>query len=275
MAIASRVIDHYGTGRPIDRIRQQLVAAGLDLERLDSGVLSGVDEFHLGGRLATTAVLESLAKPNHDGEILDVGCGIGGAARAIATTLDCRVTGIDLTPVFVSTADELSAMLGLGDRTRFDVADATALPFADERFAAVTMLHVGMNIEDKVALFTELARVLTPAGSLHVYDIMRTGPGVIPHPMPWASDETTSFVRPQADYVAHLSAAGLTPGAPVDRSALVREALENAGAKPPPVNLSHLMGSAWPSMFANLRSAFEAGLVAPIEIVATKPPSKR
>ena len=51
---------------------------------------------------------------------------------------------------------------------------------------------------------------------------------------------------------------------------LVRTALTASQAHPPSVNLAHLMGPDWPTMFANLGGALAAGIVAPTEIVATK-----
>ena len=46
-------------------------------------------------------------------EVLDIGSGLGGAARALAETYGCHVTGVDLTPAFCAAAEMLSGWLGL------------------------------------------------------------------------------------------------------------------------------------------------------------------
>ncbi len=263
------VTNHYELERPIDRIRTELAALGHELDELRPEHLSGVDEFHLGGQSATHALLGSM-RLTPSSRVLDVGCGIGGPARTIAAAGGCHVTGIDLTPTFVATATELSEMVGMGDRTTFQVADALALPFDDGSFDVISMIHVGMNIDDKAALFAGLARLLSVGGSLHLYDIMRIGDGPIHFPVPWATQEGTSFVASPDAYRSALEAAGLVVGEKVDRTELVRAAIESARSAPPSVNLSHLMGPEWPVMFGNLGACIAAGTLAPIEIIATR-----
>ncbi len=256
----------------MDRIQAQLVAAGLDLECIDPDDLAGVDEFHLGGRVATNELLKSFVVPDNTSPdaspILDIGSGIGGAARTIAVATGRHVTGIDLTPAFVATATRLSDLVGLSDRTLFRVGDATQLEFGDASFGSATLLHVGMNIEDKLSAFRELARVLAPGGSLHVYDIMRIGPGDLAFPVPWSSHAETSFVETPDRYLETLRQAGFSPGEPSDHRDLISASVAAAQDNPPAVNLSHLMGPGWPEMFSNLRALLGAGILAPVEIVA-------
>jgi hypothetical protein len=48
------------------------------------------------------------------------------------------------------------------------------------------MIHVGMNVEDKPALFTGVHRVLKQGGTFAVFDVMRTREGELSYPVPWA-----------------------------------------------------------------------------------------
>ena len=69
------VTSHYGS----PNLGRELVSA---LERafgdsVDAAALWGVDQFHLGGYLATEAMLNVLDL-DPEAEVLDVGCGIGG-----------------------------------------------------------------------------------------------------------------------------------------------------------------------------------------------------
>ena len=262
---------HYGRHATlVPDILAGLTNAGYDIDALDPTALSGADEFHLGGRLATLAVLDAV-RADAPRSVLDVGCGIGGPARTIARELDAQTVGVDLTPSFVAAATDLTARVGLAHQVSFEVGDALALAQPDERFDLVTLLHVGMNIADKPTLFAELARVVRPGGSVLVYDIMRLAPGELTMPVPWASSDDHQHLADANEYLRALRGAGLEPGTPVDHRPVVATALQHAADTPPPVNLSNLMGPDFAEMFTNLRAAVAGGLVAPVQIVASKP----
>jgi ubiquinone/menaquinone biosynthesis C-methylase UbiE len=82
-------------------------------------------------------------------EVLDVGCGLGGAARFVASRYGCHVTGIDLTPEFIETAKVICGWVNLDSHISLHQGSALAMPFADRAFDRAYMLHVGMNIDDK------------------------------------------------------------------------------------------------------------------------------
>ncbi|TPJ88187.1 methyltransferase domain-containing protein [Mesorhizobium sp. B2-5-13] len=92
--------------------------------------------------------------------VLDIGCGLSGPARQIAAHYGCQVTGIDLTRDYIDAGNVLSSWLHLEELVSLQQGDALGLPFPDGSFTAAYMLHVGMNIADKGALFSEVARVL-------------------------------------------------------------------------------------------------------------------
>lgn len=265
------VVAHYGgDGSVLARILGAVEKAGFDPDRLDPDLLAGVDEFHLGGRSATEALIADL-ELNRTSRVLDVGCGIGGAARAMAGSVGCPVVGVDLTPAFIEAAISLSERTGLGERTSFRVGSALALDVEADAFDAATLLHVGMNVEDKSKLMVELARVVRSGGRIGVYDVMRVGGGDIAYPVPWAGDRSASFVATPEDYRSAMAGAGLEPGEPTLRGALVAAAIEAAAASPPPVDLRTLVGPDFPARFANLRAAMQAGILAPIQIIARRP----
>src|SRR3546814_3455016 len=114
--------------------------------------------------------------------LLDIGCGLGGAARHFARACGCTVTGVDLTPEYVAVAEALTRMVGQADRVAFRAGSALDLPFEAASFDAATLLHVGMNIPDKDRLCAEAARVLKPGGVFGVYDGMRVGDGALTFP---------------------------------------------------------------------------------------------
>jgi ubiquinone/menaquinone biosynthesis C-methylase UbiE len=272
MDVEQQVARHYGRAGLEGAILEPLRASGKDVEELAAADLSGADEFHLGWRAATIELGKDLglASGMH---LLDVGSGIGGPARTFAEAHDCRVTGVDLTEEFVEAAEGLTRRCGLADRVSFRQASALALPFADASFDAATLIHVGMNIEDKAGLFAEVRRVLKPDARFGVYDIMRMAEGEIPYPMPWAATPETSFVEPPEAYRRLLAAAGFEIEREESRRELAlrlgREMRDNAekhGA--PPLSLHVLMGPATQERLGNVMKTLQAGTIAPIEMIA-------
>ena len=271
------VVHHYG-GRPGSETDLG-AAIGAALEQMDlpAGgvtveVLGPVDEFHVGGREATLHLVDQLACAD-GAHLLDVGCGIGGAARLLASGPAGRVTGIDLTPAFVETGQALNQRVGLDDRVELQIGSALDLPFDDASFDGAVMLHVGMNIEDKAGLMAEVARVLRPGTCFGVYDLMRVADGEPDHPVPWASGPATSHLGSPADYCQAAAAAGFEVTTVADRTAFAEaffDRLRAAGGARSPLGLHLLMGPETPTKVANMIAAVEAGVLAPIEMVLTR-----
>jgi ubiquinone/menaquinone biosynthesis C-methylase UbiE len=208
MEDAQNVAEHYAHGSLEEAIFDALSVAGKDPSRLALTDLAQVDEFHIGGREATVDLAQQL--PFGPGfHLLDVGCGLGGGSRYFAQERGCKVTGIDLTEDYVRVAGVLAARVGLGDRVSYRRASALALPFARESFDGAYLLHVGMNIRDKAALFAEVRRVLKPGGVFAIYDVMREKEGgELTFPLPWASRPDISFVDSAGTYRSLLEQAG-------------------------------------------------------------------
>jgi ubiquinone/menaquinone biosynthesis C-methylase UbiE len=266
------VAKHYARQGLEQAILDALARSGKNIDRLTASDLSGADEFHLGWRKATVELARNLGLAEGV-ELLDIGSGLGGPARYFAEFCDCKVTGIDLTEDYVQTATALTRRCGLSDKVHFRRASALGLPFAENTFDVATMIHVGMNIEDKGKLFKEARRVLRQDGHFAVYDIMKTARAELPFPMPWAETAATSFVVPPETYHQLLIASGFEITQEHNRRELAlelgREMRENAAKHgAPPLGLHLLMGPATPQRLGNVMGALQQGLIAPIEIIA-------
>jgi SAM-dependent methyltransferase len=271
MQIDDRVTRHYAQDHLERTILDALVASGKDVDRLTPEDLIPVDEFHTGGRQAT-ADLADQAGFTPGQHLLDIGCGIGGASRFFARERGCRVTGIDLTEDYVRTAEALSRRVGLGGMVSYRQANAVAVPFAGAAFDGAYMIHVGMNIEDKAALFAGVRRVLKPGGTFAIFDVMRTGDGELRYPVPWAAGHETSFLADAGQYRRGLEAAGFAVTRERNRRdfavAVFAEATaRTAAGGPPPLGTHILMRENAARKIANAVANLEHGLIAPIEIV--------
>ena len=83
MNLDSDVAAHYAHGALAKAIRQALIAAGKDPDRLTPADLGPVDEFHIGGGEATAALFAQLGL-QAGMRWLDIGSGLGGPARHLA-----------------------------------------------------------------------------------------------------------------------------------------------------------------------------------------------
>jgi SAM-dependent methyltransferase len=134
----------------------------------------------------------------------------------------------------------------IGERVAYQRASALDLPFEPRTFDGAYMMHVGMNIEDKPALFAEIRRVLKEGSIFGVYDVMMTGKGELTFPLPCAQTAETSFIVDLQDYRQGLEAAGFEVEKERDRldvaRAFFRQEMAHAAVSngPPPVGI-HLL----------------------------------
>ena len=98
--------------------------------------------------------------------ILEVGCGTGGAVRALASQVgqQGRVIGIDASATMIAEAEKRAA--GVDLPIEFRVADAHALPFPDNSFDGCYADGVFEILPDPRRALTEMVRVLRPGGRL-------------------------------------------------------------------------------------------------------------
>jgi SAM-dependent methyltransferase len=90
--------------------------------------------------------------------ILDVGTGTGGGARLSAARWpDAEIVGVDLSAAMIAEARTRAT----SERERYEVADASALPFPDESFDLVTLVNM-------IPFYDELARVTAPRGAIAI-----------------------------------------------------------------------------------------------------------
>ncbi len=272
MSLESQVASHYGSSDLEQRILKALAASGKDLAKLDHVDLAPVDEFHIGGREATMALMAQLPITPAM-QLLDIGCGIGGPARYVAAQHDCHVIGIDLTPRFIEVGRSLTARVGLADRVALRQGTALELPFDAARFDGAYMLHVGMNIADKAQLIAEVARVLRPGGWFAIYDVMRLADGAITWPVPWSPGPETSFVASPEQYRTCLEAAGFTVQAERERRRYAIDFLEAGlararSAEPPVLGPPLIMGPEFPIKIGNLLEAMARGVIGPVELIS-------
>ncbi len=192
--------DRVYTGRcivkatPLDYAAWRATALGATTERLERAAV-----LDLAGSLAGR-------------DVLDVGCGDGAYALAVAR-LGARAAGVDPAPEAVEAARRHAAEAGL-DAT-FQVGSAERLPFEAGRFDVVLAVTVLCFIRNPPAAVAEMARVLRPGGVLVIGDLGRWSPWTAWRRLrAWAGDATWGGAQfwTVRELRALLRTAGLEPG---------------------------------------------------------------
>jgi cyclopropane fatty-acyl-phospholipid synthase-like methyltransferase len=151
------------------------------LDRFDDTALSAVAEEPFAARRALThvlhdaqeALLELVVQSFQEhgpltGDVLDAGCGLGGAAIFIAQRLGARVTGVTIARRHVELVRAFAVQAGVGDRVRAELVDAHEVG-GEARFDAIVAIESSCYF-DRRRWFGTAFRLLRPGGRVHVID---------------------------------------------------------------------------------------------------------
>ena len=168
-------------------------------------------------------------------------------------------------------------MFGLADQTTFLKGSALDLPVEDGSADLALLLHVGMNIEDKVTLFAEAHRALAPGGSFAIFEVMRgaDADSDLIFPLPWSSVAETSFVTPTVTYKEAASKAGFTLIHERDRTQFTKDFFAEffrqvAANGPPKLSIGLMMGETAGEKLKNYVANVDAGRIGPVEMIFRK-----
>jgi ubiquinone/menaquinone biosynthesis C-methylase UbiE len=246
MDVDALIDKHYGSGGIMEKILTGLELGGKNVNSITIDDLAPIDEFHTRGR-ESTVELAMLANLKASDVVLDVGCGLGGTARHLATQFGCHLVGIDLTEEYISVGKKLTQLVSLSDRVELRHGSALEIPYEDERFDIVWTEHVQMNIANKNRFYSEIERVLKPGGFLLFHDVFR-GSGDSPfYPAPWAEDESISALATEMEVRAIIEKLGMEIDHWIGKIQESIEFFKRVSAQidadgPPPIGIHLLMG---------------------------------
>lgn len=266
---------HYTRQNLEEAILAALKAAGKDIDHLKLEDLSQVDEFHIRGREATLELASQLGL-NSKHKVLDVGSGVGGASRLLASEYGCHVTGLDLTVEYCQAAQALADRLGLSELVNYRPGSALDMPFEDNSFDVVWTQHAAMNIADKPKLYSEIARVLRPDGFFAMYDVLAGPVDPLYYPVPWARDPSISFLTTPDQLRELLEGTGLQIHSWRDTSEIGRTWFKDLAAKmqqqsgSPTLGFHLLLGPDFRQMAQNQVRNLNENRIVLIECIARK-----
>ena len=274
MSTDAKIMAHWGKGGLADAVLAALEAAGLDPTNLAPEDLSPLEHLHGRGVDATREMMETLS-PTSEMHLLDIGCGIGGPARFLASETGVKVTGIDLTREFCDVAVMLTERVGLGDRVTIRQGSALDLPFEDESFDGAYSQNVSMNIADKETYYAEAFRVVRPGG-LFVAAEYAEGPGGAPvFPVPWAMGPENSHLLKPDGLRRVVEAAGFEIVEFIDETDAMLESYQRAREKlaaegPPAFSARVLLGDDGAERLKNSALSVEEKRTIPVQVVCRR-----
>jgi SAM-dependent methyltransferase len=155
----------------VDFLSNSLTAQDIFLKHgymLDEG--SDVAGYDVGAAPRFQKVYENICQQLIDdyhvvqGVALDIGCGPGQMAVALAQMTKLRVIGVDIEPEAIEVAQGHAQEAGLADRCGFVCADAHSLPFPDNYADLIVSRGTLPFLRDQALAIREVYRVLKPGG---------------------------------------------------------------------------------------------------------------
>ena len=125
---------------------------------------------------------------------------MGGTARTICKLYKCNIEGVEIRKDLLDTSKELNKKLKLTNKINFKSGNALNLPYQNNYFDHVYMIHLGMVIKEKEKLFKEINRVMKNDASLLIFDFVRNARKQIPYPVSWAEDKSSDFITSIKEY---------------------------------------------------------------------------
>lgn len=151
-----------------EQIAQSLDGSSAELLPYLPELLGALDELGVAADDALE-MLEAAHLPAQ-ADVLDLGCGKGVTAVALAKSLGCRVRGVDGMPVFIEAARQRAQLQGVDGQCEFDVEDIKQELQKPGQFDLVMMLSIGPILGDMEATIGALRQKVRSGGYLLIDD---------------------------------------------------------------------------------------------------------
>ena len=200
--------DQYGQRDLSDNILATLQKESLNTADLIKEALAPIEELHLRGSAATFELAQKVDL-NEKMKVLDIGSGIGGPARKLASRFGCHVTGLDLSKEYCRAAEVINDHIGLRNKIKIQQGNA-----------------------DKSRLFSQVSRILRPKGRLAINTVCFGIKSPVHYPVIWANRSDISFLLSADDLQRLINESGFKQLSWNDDTKKVLEGIERARTKP-------------------------------------------
>lgn len=160
----------------IGRIHNELAELGKgSADPISAGEISAFDQLHYHG---TRAVDDAIGRMGLDAgsRVLEIGSGLGGPARHIASRAGARVLALELQPDQDALAAELTARCGLSALVEHACGDFLAFDWGNRRFDALVSWLAIFHIPDRGGLLGISRDILAEGGLFYAEDMYCRSP---------------------------------------------------------------------------------------------------
>ncbi|KAI3637430.1 hypothetical protein MIR68_004079 [Amoeboaphelidium protococcarum] len=217
------VKDHYAGEFSLQKLLSKIeqVSSGQD-----SIVTDDIDSLHVGGSEATLRLVK-LAQIQNGSKVLDLGCGLGGTSRMLASQLKCSVLGVDFSEAFIDGAQQIaqlhlakqqnfelldwrqhsSGVPASGGQLYYEIGDISATQRIDGEFDVVWICHALMHCRNVQSLMESLHSKLKTGGRAVIYDIFKSqtfDDADMRVPLPFTSDRSQVSLRTLQQFQEYL-----------------------------------------------------------------------
>ena len=176
------------------------------------GLWSGNESPQVAAQQLTERLAEE-AGIQRGNRVLDIGCGMGGSSIHLAKALDCRVTGVTLSPFQRRWAAVSARFAGVGGRADFLCADAEKVEFPTAVADVVWSVECTEHLFDKAAFFRRASEWLKPGGRMAICVWLAGDEPLTSAQQQLAFGVCEGFFCPslgtEADYCGWMTSAGL------------------------------------------------------------------
>mmetsp|Transcript_30286 Transcript_30286/g.93706 ORF Transcript_30286/g.93706 Transcript_30286/m.93706 type:complete len:292 (-) Transcript_30286:152-1027(-) len=195
---------------PEQRVANELKARGLSGDAaspLDVATVATFDSLHYNGTDAVDDCAKALQLTPAE-RVLDVGSGLGGPARHLASTAGCRVTALELQDDYGRAATTLTERCGLASKVDHETGSILDPAAAPGSYDAVVSWLCFLHVQDKGELLGACAAKLAPGGALYVEDYYAAEPLTAGERASLAKDVAAPALPSRGAYEAALADAG-------------------------------------------------------------------
>ena len=137
---------------------------------LHYGIWEATTKTHGEALENTNRILMNTAGIERTDNVLDAGCGVGGAAFFIHKEKGASVTGISLSEKQIALAKQMAEQKNLTEKVAFQLMDFSNTSFPAEYFDVIWCCEAMCHAQDKSAFINECFRLLKPGGRLVISD---------------------------------------------------------------------------------------------------------
>lgn len=127
----------------------------------------------------TNRKMAELAQIKSHYKVLDAGCGVGGAAFYLASTIGCHVTGITLSEKQLKIANDYKQTFEDKNLVDFSLQNFTKTNFESETFDIIWGCESTCYASPKIDFINEAKRLLKPTGKIIIADYFKEPKGEI------------------------------------------------------------------------------------------------